>query len=92
MSLRGEPRRELQVKDSPSLLNSSWAADGRALFVSASISGGYSLLRVGLDGKVQPLIANHSHDALLGLPTPDGRKLAIMAGSYNQNVWTMENF
>jgi eukaryotic-like serine/threonine-protein kinase len=92
VSLRGEPTREFQLKDSPSLLNSPWAADGKALFVSASISGGYALLRVGLDGKAQPLIANHSPDVVLGLPSPDGRNVAVMAATYNQNVWMMENF
>ena len=92
VSLRGEPTREFQVKDSPSLLNSPWAADGKALFVSASISGGYALLRVGLDGKAQPLMANHTPDVVLGLPSPDGRNLAVMAATYNQNVWMMENF
>jgi len=92
ISLRGEPTRDFQLKDSPSLLNSLWAADGKALFVSASISGGYALLRVGLDGKAQPLIANHTPDVVLGLPSPDGRNLAIMAATYNQNVWMMENF
>jgi serine/threonine protein kinase len=92
VSLRGEVTREFQVKDSPSLLNSSWAADGSALFVSASISGGYALLRVGLDGKVQLLIANHTPDVVLGLPSPDGRNLAVMAATYNQNLWMMENF
>jgi serine/threonine protein kinase len=92
VSLRGEPTREFVVRDWPTLMNSPWAADGKALFVGASISGGYALLRVGLDGKAQPVIANHSPDALLGLPSPDGRKLAVMAGSYNQNVWMLENF
>ena len=92
VSLRGEPMREFQLKGSPSLLNSSWAPDGNALFVSASISGGYALLRVGLDGKSQSLIANHTPDVVLGLPSPDGRNLAVMAATYNQNVWMMENF
>jgi len=92
VSLRGEPTRELQVQDSPSLLNSPWAADGKTLFVSASISGGYALLRVGMDGKTQPLIANHTPDVVLGLPSPDGRNLAVTAATYNQNVWMMENF
>jgi hypothetical protein len=66
--------------------------DGKALFVSASISGGYALLRLGLDGKAQPLIANHTPDLVLGLPSPNGRSLAVMAAIYNENVWMMENF
>ena len=92
VSLHGEPTREFQVKDAPSIMNSHWAADGKALFVGAEVSGGYALWRIGLDGKAQPLIANHTPDVILGLPSPDGRNLAIMAVTYNENVWMMENF
>ena len=92
VSLRGEPTLEFQVKDAPSLMNSLWAADGKALFVGAEESGGYALWRIGLDGKAQPVIANHTPDAILGLPSPDGRNLAVMAVTNNQNVWMMENF
>jgi hypothetical protein len=28
----------------------------------------------------------------LGLPSPDGRNLAVMAVANSQNVWMMENF
>lgn len=92
LSVRGGPARELQLEDSPRLLNSRWVGDGKTLFVSAAVSGGYALLRVGLDGKARPLIANHTPDVVLGLPSPDGRSLAVMAATYNQNVWMMENF
>jgi eukaryotic-like serine/threonine-protein kinase len=92
VSLRGEPTREFQVKDAPSLMNSHWAADGKALFVGAEVPGGYALWRVDLGGKAQPVIANHTPDVILGLPSPDGRNLAVMAVTDNQNVWMMENF
>jgi hypothetical protein len=45
-----------------------------------------------MDGKAQPLIANHTLDVVSGLPSPDGRNLAVTAAIYNQNVWMMENF
>jgi eukaryotic-like serine/threonine-protein kinase len=92
VSLRGESTRELHVQDSPSLMKTLWSADGKALFVGVAVSGGYALLRVGLDGRAQPLIANHTPDVIFGLPSPDGRNLAVMAATYNQNVWMMENF
>ena len=38
------------------------------------------------------MIANHTPEVVLGLPSPDGRNLAVMAATYNQNVWMMENF
>jgi Tol biopolymer transport system component len=92
VSLRGEPARELYVMNSPSLMKTLWSADGRALFVGAEASGGFALLRVGLDGTAQPVIANHMPDVILGLPSPDGRNLAVMALTDSENMWTMENF
>ena len=92
VSLRGEPARELHVKDSPRLMKTLWSADGKVLFVGAAVSGGYALLRVGLDGRAEPVIANHAPDVILGLPSPDGRNLAVMALTDSENMWTMENF
>src|SRR6478672_2865242 len=79
VSLRGEPEREIQVAYAPRLISPSWAADGRALFVCGSIAGEYELLRVYLDGRSSPVVANLPPDVRSALPSPDGRSLAIMA-------------
>jgi len=92
LSVHGELINEIQVKGPGDLINSPWAGDGRALFVSRRVSGGFMLLRVGLDGQVQSLIQNHAPDAISGIPSPDGRHLAVTGVGENANMWVMENF
>ncbi len=89
LSLHGELIREIQVKDSRTADSLSWVPDGSALFVAAS---GGSLMRVGLDGRVQPLIENHAPEVVAAGASPDGRHLVVMFRGARKNVWMMENF
>jgi serine/threonine protein kinase len=88
-SLHGQLLHEIHVKGSRGLVDSPWAPDGKALFISG---GDGALLRVSLDGHVQPLIENHAPDVVLALPSPDGRHLAVMTNGGGRNMWMMENF
>jgi Tol biopolymer transport system component len=92
VSLRGETASEFQVKGTSWIMNARWASDGKALFVSAEISGRAVLLRVDLDGRAQPVIEKFQSDVTLGIPSPDGRNLAITTVAQNKNMWMMENF
>jgi hypothetical protein len=73
-----------------------WAADARGLFVSANATGPRNtLLYVDLEGRSQvlwqqwfPLAAPNG----TGIPSPDGRYLAVLADSTDSNVWLLENF
>jgi eukaryotic-like serine/threonine-protein kinase len=89
VSLRDGVTREIRLKNSISPKFSPWAPDGKSLFVSAA---DVALLRVSLDGQVQPLIENHAPDVVFALPSPDGRHLAINANGAGRNMWMMENF
>jgi eukaryotic-like serine/threonine-protein kinase len=89
LSLHGELIREIKVKDSRIVGGFSWAPDGNALFGAAS---GDALLRVGMDGRVQPLIENHAPGVVTAGASPDGRQLVIMFRGARKNVWMMENF
>ena len=72
-----------------------WAADGRGLFVSAGTGLGATLLYVDLEGRGQVIwrqrfsIINYP---ARGIPSPDGRYLAVLAFSTDSNVWLLENF
>jgi hypothetical protein len=68
-----------------------WAADGRGWYVSTAPStGAWTLLKVDLSGKAQPLMQGSTWaDAI---PSPDGRHVAIMGESLTSNVWMLENF
>ena len=61
-------------------------------FTQSKNQGGLVLLYVDLRGNVHPLWELKGGAALYGLPSPDGRHLAIVATSRNNNVWLMENF
>ena len=59
-----------------------WAADGKGLFVSNGIAQGAVLLHVDLDGNAQVLFKNHGGMWAPGLPSPDGRHLAIVSSPF----------
>jgi len=49
-------------------------------------------LHVKLDGSVQP-VWQQSHSAQIwGIPSPDGRHIALSGRSADANVWMIDNF
>ena len=89
---RGEAR-EVNVKGWDSLLRLVWAANGKGLFASA---GGLetTLLYVDLEGRAQ--VIWHQRFRLIastiGVPSPNGRYLAVSGQAIDNNVWLLENF
>ena len=82
----------MKYKGSWSIYGFDWAADGRGFFVGTSaFSGGSQLLRMDLEGNVYPLWKT-AYPYTWGVASPDGRRLAILGGTQDQNVWMMENF
>ena len=93
LSLRGELKREIRVRGWSNLGEVKWTADGRGLFVtSVTPVGGAVLLHVNAQGEAQILRENPGGDYSPGVPSPDGRHLAIVGTADNKNIWTMENF
>jgi len=91
---RREPR-EIKVRGWRGLDQPSWAADGKGLFVAAMAGLGATILIVDLQGRGQvvwrqrfPIIDYPAR----GVPSPDGRHLAVFAVSADRNVWLLENF
>jgi DNA-binding winged helix-turn-helix (wHTH) protein/Tol biopolymer transport system component len=70
-----------------------WAADGKGLIVSSFAEGGGQILHLDLTGKTTLLWKCHGdQDNCFGLPSPDGRHLAIYTWNLDSNMWMMENF
>jgi serine/threonine protein kinase len=70
-----------------------WAADGRGLFVVAQPIMGYTLLYVDLEGRGQVLWQQSSWaPGARGIPSPDGRYLAVSVYARDSNVWLLENY
>jgi hypothetical protein len=53
---------------------------------------GATLLRVDLEGHVQPLWGTKSGRYTWAVASPDGKYLAIRAPETERNAWMMENF
>ena len=70
-----------------------WSADGRGLIVSSFAKGGGQIVHLDLTAKATPLWKCHGdQDNCFGLPSPDGRHLAIYTWNLDSNMWMMENF
>jgi len=100
LSLRDRTSRVLTVKGWNNFQSSHWAADGKGLIVACATKDGVALLHVDLRGHAETLwqqkgnleSANAALSAPWGLPSPDGRHLAIYSGQLSGNMWMMENF
>jgi serine/threonine protein kinase/Tol biopolymer transport system component len=95
LSLTGGPDREISVKGWPALTyrGLNWSPDGRALYCGSRSPQGETLLRVDLEGNAKVLWqGKRGAGELFGVPSPDGRYLAIQASLFGTNVWMLENF
>ena len=90
--LNGHAPREIRVKDWNHLQRLFWAADGKGWFTSADTGKSWVLLHVDLQGNADRLWETQGPTLAFGLPSPDGRHLAINAYINVNNVWVMKNF
>ena len=97
LALAGQAPLEITAKGSTSLETLNWAADGRGLFAASRTQESSVLLYVDLRGNThtvweqQGTLGNESAGTS-GIPSPDGRHLAIMNFTLSGNMWAMENF
>jgi Tol biopolymer transport system component len=87
----GGETREVKVKGWNGLSNLFWAADGKGLFVGVLSP---TLIYVDLEGRADVLWQQRLGQGLgtRGVPSPDGRHLALTGHSVNSNMWMLENF
>ncbi len=92
ISLTGGATEIVNVKHDPHLVLISWASNGNGWFTATKERSGIVLLYVDLQGESHPLWELKGGMLVRGLPSPDGRHLAVVATARNNNVWLMENF
>ncbi|MFY9844939.1 MAG: protein kinase [Terriglobales bacterium] len=90
-SLRGKPTKIIRAKGLDKLYAIAWAADGKALFVARHVLDGTELLHVDQRGNTTRLWKSLGPKCF-GVPSPDGRHLAIYDWKRSSNMWMMENF
>ena len=91
LSLNGQPPQDMAVKGWETLTGATWTVDGNGLFVSSPKGGGSVLLGVNLQGNARVLWES-SGGSTYGVPSPDGRHLAVFGWTVDNNMWMMENF
>jgi hypothetical protein len=92
LSLKGDVLEEIKIPEWRAAGPIEWAADAKGLFVPSLTPGGASLLYVSLHGEVHVIRENRGGNYSPGLPSPDGRHIAMVGTATNSNMWLMENF
>jgi serine/threonine protein kinase/Tol biopolymer transport system component len=93
LSLSGGSDREITVKGWPNITGLDWAPDENGLYCGSASPQGRSLLYVDLKGNARLLWQYRgAGDEIWGIPSPDGRYIAIRGGAHSSNVWMVEGF
>ena len=90
---RGEVR-EVIIQREIQMSSLDWAIDGKGFLVGTTTPGGMLLL-VDLEGHTEVLWKTGALWGLggpRGLPSPDGRHLAMLGWNIDCNVWMLQNF
>lgn len=93
--LRGGQDRVLALRDCFNLVSLDWAADGRSLWASAVMRGEVrALINVDLQGRVKPVLQARPGTPQIGwgIPSRDGKRLALWQYTGGSNAWMLEGF
>jgi hypothetical protein len=92
LPLDGSPLLDLTVAGWSGLNTFDWSPNGKGFFSSNSTGLGVTLLFVDLNGKAHSLLQQKSSSLTWGVPSPDGRHLAVLGQEFSGNMWMIENF
>jgi Tol biopolymer transport system component len=92
LSLNGVAPRQITSKKVSTLSSVVWAADGKSLFVSSYTARGADMLYLDAQGNAELLWEHPGGIDIYGVPSPDGRHLAMRGWNVEGNMWLMENF
>jgi Tol biopolymer transport system component len=95
LSLSGGSDRDMTVKGWPNLsyMGLAWSTDGKGLYCGSVSNQAGTLLYADLKGNARVLWQYKGWGGYTwGIPSPDGRYLAIQGSATNSNVWMLEGF
>ena len=91
LSLAGLRSHNIEVAGGGTLGYVSWASDGVGLIVPRVDADAATLLSVDLQGRTRVLWQQPGALDISGIPSPDGRRLAIWIRNRNANLWLAES-
>jgi eukaryotic-like serine/threonine-protein kinase len=92
LPLAGGAPRDLVVNGWSGFDGINWSADSKGLYVGSDSPRGATLLSIDLKGHATVLWEQKGGTPTWGIPSPDGRQLAIEGYTVDSNVWMIENF
>lgn len=90
--LSGGEDRTVTVTGYTNLSSLDWAPDSKSVFVGTWGPVGATVLHIDLNGNVQPIWHQPQPQQTWGVPSPDGRHVAMFGVSQESNVWVIDNF
>lgn len=93
LSLTDGSKRDITVPGWVEIFGLDWTADSNGFFATAyDTKGVRALLHVGTDGQISTMLAERGADLYWAIPSPDGRRLALVKDSNSSNVSLLEKF
>ena len=94
LPLTGGEAREVIVKERIGLASLQWATDGKGFFVSSSGIADPTIFLCDMQGHTEVLwqLKASAHNDTMGIPSPNGRYLALLGWTEDSNLWMLENF
>jgi serine/threonine protein kinase len=94
LSPSGGSDREITVKGWPNITGLDRSPDGKGFYCGSSSPQGNTLLYIDLKGNALVLwqYKGGGGGQIWGVPSPDGRYLAMLGAVFNGNVWVVEGF
>ena len=94
LSLSGQPEQIINPSGWSTLEGLTWDSNGKGLFSSSFTQRSAVLLYIDLQGSARVLWEQRGRagDMIRGIPSPDGRHLAIAAYAVDSNAWMIQDF
>jgi eukaryotic-like serine/threonine-protein kinase len=92
LPLNGHALQVIPAKGWNALSSVNWTADGTGLLVGSYQQRGPVLLHMDMQGNTRFLWQDPGGVEVWGVPSPDGRHIAMRGWNVESNVWLMENF
>ena len=92
LPVRGGNSKEIRLNGVNTADSVAWMQNGKGLLVSSLITGASVVLHIDLVGNSNLLWKQDGGLGTYGIPSPDGRHLALLGWTLNSNIWEMENF
>jgi Tol biopolymer transport system component len=83
---------QLTAKGLGGFYSLDFSADGRGIFTTSQADGKWALFYVNLTGQSHPVISMDSKAVFWGIPSRDGKHLALFVQSFDANMWALQDF